>query len=682
MQNKNPIFELVRQINQGDIAAESTLRKQITLKKNQEKTYFMLRLNQAPQQLVIAGQLYRCQTHHISVYQKCSDRTFGLSAFHYSAKLSLPGKKFDLHVYFDRFDRLRDCLLVEQGGAPQKISFDHEQDLQQISREQMAPVVDQLFSVLQDQTQRYEEKSRLLQLEIDRTSKFVFTPSLNRKLSPEARGNYTDALLKLIAHEKAYMKIALQPNNAIIKHLEDALTFLEENPTPVRKIEPKKVKKTVTVVHSAPTLLESKSKKLNTLVEKKEENEVDVILAQLQELSKQNSTASLLCQQYQLWEQCFRHVRGHMALNALIEQNKVVQQAQQRMALCIKFNVVSDVKKLVKIVRGIKKEWIIAAALGNKTEVLAILLKHYRGPMRFVHDLQRLIVIDTISTEVMALLLKNGADANVEDYAGRSLLYLACEKNDIRRVTLLIQHGANVNFQQTGGRIVAHELCLQTGAPKRKGVKVSTNHSVPTSKYTPLMLAVGRDYEDVALLLVQSGADLTIKNANGKDVAPYIFSPQVGRPFPKQLLTELVEKRGFTVNRYDLHGKKSDGFYQTPLHYAVQLNMMDWVEGLLALGANPNLMTKSKVAEERYSVIMSAAYRGYTEMLSTLISQSMVAIDKEAIELICKIPEELRDSAIEAVNATGCFKISKNLNDGGYVVTVCEKVMSQSIRLG
>ncbi|XP_066467693.1 NF-kappa-B inhibitor epsilon [Tiliqua scincoides] len=84
--------------------------------------------------------------------------------------------------------------------------------------------------------------------------------------------------------------------------------------------------------------------------------------------------------------------------------------------------------------------------------------------------------------QLMALLVKNGADINVQDgTSGKTSLHLAVENHDEMAVRLLLRMGAQVDAQMFNG-------C------------------------TPLHLAVGRKDAVIAAILCHSGADTLLRN--------------------------------------------------------------------------------------------------------------------------------------------------------------------------
>ncbi|XP_061480841.1 NF-kappa-B inhibitor epsilon isoform X2 [Rhineura floridana] len=84
--------------------------------------------------------------------------------------------------------------------------------------------------------------------------------------------------------------------------------------------------------------------------------------------------------------------------------------------------------------------------------------------------------------QLMALLVKNGADINVQDgTSGKTPLHMAVENHDEMAVKHLLQMGAQVDAQMYNG-------C------------------------TPLHLAVGRKEAAIAAILCQSGADILLRN--------------------------------------------------------------------------------------------------------------------------------------------------------------------------
>ena len=128
------------------------------------------------------------------------------------------------------------------------------------------------------------------------------------------------------------------------------------------------------------------------------------------------------------------------------------------------------------------------------------------------------------SPDVVALLLHNGADVkgNVsESYPGdRSYLLLALTHGDpvsTEVVKILVDHGANVNVSDNQGRTLLHTAA--TTSPSiislllENGGQITATDSMGN---TPLHYSAAGDDPATILLLLNKGADRNARNANGQ----------------------------------------------------------------------------------------------------------------------------------------------------------------------
>lgn len=135
-------------------------------------------------------------------------------------------------------------------------------------------------------------------------------------------------------------------------------------------------------------------------------------------------------------------------------------------------------------------------------------------------------------TDAVKVLLEKGADPDVRGFAGKTALYWAVERgyNDV--VNQLLEHGASPNVANTAGQtplmeaskngnadvvraLVSHNADLNAregdeGLPGTLDVSAGTG-------MTPLMLAVVGNQFSVAKILLQAGADISLRNRGGND---------------------------------------------------------------------------------------------------------------------------------------------------------------------
>ncbi|KAJ5721536.1 uncharacterized protein N7483_009470 [Penicillium malachiteum] len=94
---------------------------------------------------------------------------------------------------------------------------------------------------------------------------------------------------------------------------------------------------------------------------------------------------------------------------------------------------------------------------------------------------------------------------------GDTALAVATSFNHIEIMTLLLENGADANaIGSKGGSLEAVKLLIHHGADVTKAIKGPIN-----DKWTPLHLATCREFEDIALLLLEKGASINAKTKSG-----------------------------------------------------------------------------------------------------------------------------------------------------------------------
>lgn len=247
------------------------------------------------------------------------------------------------------------------------------------------------------------------------------------------------------------------------------------------------------------------------------------------------------------------------------------------------------------------------------------------------------LAIDNGSSAMVALLLKAGADANQVDSAGETPLMRAAEVGVLPVVQALLKHGARVdvreeNYGQTALMFAARaghadvvSILLSRGASANAATRVGATpafiapNSVPGFGFgvgilrggvpadrgrreptpggmTPLLYAARHNHVDVAKLLINAGADLNVKEANG--IWPLLMAISNDNVEIAHLLLE----RGSAVNGQDWYGRsplwEAVNVRNLYVHNATFRNGIDrepvlkLIEDLLAAGADVNARTR------------------------------------------------------------------------------------------
>ena len=191
--------------------------------------------------------------------------------------------------------------------------------------------------------------------------------------------------------------------------------------------------------------------------------------------------------------------------------------------------------------------------------------------------------------EIVVELLKNGANINHE-YQNNSPLLIAIDNEHVETALILVDHGANVNFQDGDGSTPLHGaaslgLTRLVKAILKQDCSSSINIQDNINHDTPLIRAIENDHSEIAIELLNHGADANIKD--WEDETPLFKAACLGK---HDVVKELLKHGAFP----DL----SNGhFQQTAIMGALRnsqnRNCEDIVKELLEAGANPNLKNSS-----------------------------------------------------------------------------------------
>ncbi len=140
------------------------------------------------------------------------------------------------------------------------------------------------------------------------------------------------------------------------------------------------------------------------------------------------------------------------------------------------------------------------------------------------------------------LLLEKGASANAVDEYGRSGIYLATEKNDVKIVVDLLAKGADPN---SGVNMKPLMLAADRGLDKVAELLIKggarLNPQTKKSGSTALHFAVESNHIGVVNLLIASGADFTISDKEGQTAMDYADDNRIAI---RHALEAAVKSRG------------------------------------------------------------------------------------------------------------------------------------------
>ena len=119
-------------------------------------------------------------------------------------------------------------------------------------------------------------------------------------------------------------------------------------------------------------------------------------------------------------------------------------------------------------------------------------------------------------------LLSRGADPNAVNGNADSALGIAVLHGELGMIHLLVRYGADLDQRNACGVTVLHlavSSSLQGIGPKICNYLLDHGADVNASNsygWTPLMRAVADDQFHIAKLLIERGADATLRNSNGE----------------------------------------------------------------------------------------------------------------------------------------------------------------------
>lgn len=287
-------------------------------------------------------------------------------------------------------------------------------------------------------------------------------------------------------------------------------------------------------------------------------------------------------------------------------------------------------------------------------------------------------------SDVVAALLAAGADAKAVTSNGTTPLMIAAAAGDTKSINSLIENGAEIDAKETRGetplmfaagfnRLDAVKLLLAKGADHKTTTKVTDLFALTapeeeamarqagravqaradvagaTRAYrynelissqgglTALLLAARQGYADVAMALLDAGADINLRNA-GDRTSPLLISIINGH---FDVSMKLIE-RGADVNGAAFNGVAPlfavlnlqwapKSLYPSPKAYQQQqTTYLELMRALLSRGADPNARVSRKVWYQAYN----SDYAGFDEAGATPFFRAAYASDVAAMKLL------------------------------------------------
>ena len=173
--------------------------------------------------------------------------------------------------------------------------------------------------------------------------------------------------------------------------------------------------------------------------------------------------------------------------------------------------------------------------------------------------------VNANKVELIKLLLENGADVNATDDKGRTLLHLACDKDNLDLVKLFIKYGVDVNAKDESGVTPLFSQCQDVGDLEMIKLLVENGADVnvkDVSGYTPLYKTFASGYSTsqnsraykIAVYLLENGASVKdIQNSRkGGDLVENVYFVALQKEYTD--LIKLMINGGMDLNSVDFMG--------------------------------------------------------------------------------------------------------------------------------
>ena len=258
------------------------------------------------------------------------------------------------------------------------------------------------------------------------------------------------------------------------------------------------------------------------------------------------------------------------------------------------------------------------------------------------------------SCEILRCLIENGADVNGVNKVKQTPLMKAAKSGHINALTLLIKHGADVDLQDSDGYKALHfavfgsdisseilSCLIGSGAD----VNARTNNGV-----TPLMIAAEEGHINAVTSLVKCGANVHLHDKDGQRALHHAMqSPQASIC---EVLSCLI-KNGADVNAHTFHN-------ETPLMLASRDDHVNVVTFLIKHGADVDLQDKDGDTALHYAassslpeIVETLLNLGASHMCNhqglTPLNQACIVGNIEVVDYLIQRPEITREQRVDAL---------------------------------
>ena len=184
--------------------------------------------------------------------------------------------------------------------------------------------------------------------------------------------------------------------------------------------------------------------------------------------------------------------------------------------------------------------------------------------------------------------LKESSNINITDQYEETFLHWAIRINDVEMVNFLTNNGSDINFRDYLGETplyrASEEMFLQRGpyGPSVGAFGYLIRDRYPKFLKETLYIESIENNIKIAKILINSGADINIANANGKTPLFQMTENFTYRNSVDNVeLATLLINSGANVNKADIEGR-------TPLFMAVKITNYDMIKVLINFNADVN----------------------------------------------------------------------------------------------